>query len=193
MLASSLSATENRTLPAFSSHVFRRLERRKQKMLDVIDGWQPEWLTYSPGPDAWSMLQIFDHLILTERSVRISCVRNLALTHGPVSLNERWRAERFFVSFLLPTRVRIPKAVAFVTPAQPESLEPLIEEWAKERRLLFEFLVCQNKQSRHKVAMRHPAIGALSLDPALRFLVVHMWHHEYQIMRLRWAVSEAYI
>ena len=37
--------------------VLRRLDRQKQKMLDAVEGYSPEWLTYSPTSDAWSILQ----------------------------------------------------------------------------------------------------------------------------------------
>jgi hypothetical protein len=44
-------------LPGPYRRVLRTLDRQRQKMLDAVEGYSPEWLTYSPTSDAWSILQ----------------------------------------------------------------------------------------------------------------------------------------
>jgi hypothetical protein len=173
--------------------VLRRLDRQKQKMLDTVEGYSPEWLTYSPATDAWSILQLFEHLIRTERAVRETAARNLALSMPRPTLRERWRAIYLLGMFLFPIRVRIPKAVSFVLPEQPESLGALAAQWSSERELLRQFLLKQQRSALGEMAMRHPAVGAMSLRTALRFLVVHLWHHQFQMLRLRWAITWAFL
>ena len=135
--------------------VLRRLDRQKQKMLDTVEGYSPEWLTYSPAIDGWSILQLFDHLIRTERAVRETAVRNLALSMPRPTLRERWRAIYLLGMFLFPIRVRIPKAVSFVLPEQPESLGALAAQWSSERELLRQFLLKQQRSALGEMAMRH--------------------------------------
>ncbi len=180
-------------ITAYCRCTFQVLERRKRKMLDTVEGWAPEWLTYAPGPEAWSMLQLFDHLIRTERSVRETSERNLAQQQSRASLRERWRAGRFLFMFRLPIRVRVPRAASFVQPGRPTSIASVVQEWNEERHFLYDFLARQGKNTLQSTAMRHPAIGAMSLRNALRFLVVHLQHHEFQVLRLRWAVSQAFL
>jgi hypothetical protein len=160
-------------------------------MIAAIEGWPPEWLSYAPDSNCWSVIQLFEHLMLSERAVRLSCERNAAAENREVTFAERWRTEIFLIGMRLPIRIRIPKVLAAsIQPGAHRSLHSVIEEWDSERRLLFDFLGTQNNRSRHKIAMRHPATGALGLETALRFLCVHLWHHKYQFLRLRWRVTK---
>ena len=175
--------------------ILRTLERRKQKMLDTVGGYSPERLMYSPMPGDWSILQLFDHLMRTERSIRQTSTRNLTL---PVlmpkpTLRERRRALYLLALFRLPTRVRVPKAASFVRRERPESLQAIAAQWSSERDLLRQFLIEQQRSALRETAMRHPAVGAMTLRSALSFLVVHLWHHEFQMSRLRRAISKAFL
>lgn len=175
-------------MPAFCRRCFRSLEGRKHQLVETVEDFAQEWLSYTPSPDSWSILQVFDHLIRTERSVRESSERNLLQKRARVSMREQLRAQRFLLMFRLPVRVRMPKAVSFIMPGQPVSLNSIVQAWDEERRLLHSFLLQQEPAALHFTAMRHPAIGALNLRDALRFLVVHQRHHEFQLQRLRWAL-----
>lgn len=192
MLAQSSFASD-RIMPALYSRSFRRLEDRKRRLLQSVEGWSPEWLRYAPSPDAWSMLQVFDHLIRTERAVRESSERNLLRQRTDVSLRERVRARCFLIFYRLPIRVRIPQAVAFIKPGDPLSLGEITERWKEERRLLYEFLLRQDLDTSHSIVMRHPAVGPFSLRDALRFLAVHLLHHQAQMLRLRSAIASAFL
>ena len=155
-------------------------------MLAAVEGWPPEWLSLSPDSKVWSVIQLFEHLMLSERAVRLSFERNEAEESRVVTPAERWGAEMFLIGMRLPIRIRVPKVLATsIEPSAHRSLHTLIEEWDSERRLLFGFLRTQSSRSRHRVAMRHPATGSLGLETALRFLCVHMWHHQYRFFRLR--------
>ncbi len=183
----SLLKTET-SLPAYCRKSLQQLERRKAGMLAVVEAWPQDWLDYAPKPQGWSTLQLLTHLVLTERAVRLSCERNLTEQMSPTSA-ERWRAELLLLAFRFPIRVRIPGAVAFLEPVAPPPLRELIEEWDLERRSLLDLLRSQGNRCRYWIAMQHPATGALSLETAMRFLAVHIWHHEYQLVRLRRTVA----
>jgi len=180
-------------LPGFGARMMYLLERRKQKMLRAVKSWSPSWLTYAPSALDWSMLMIFDHLARTERAMRISCEAQLNQPAARPSMDEKLRAHFFFLAFRFPIRVRIPRTVDFVQPVAPSSLDELTCAWAEEREKLCAFLMREDSLSLEATAMRHPAVGALSLRDALRFLVVHLWHHEFQIRRLRRAIAKAYL
>ena len=182
------TANQLEHLPNFGARMMYLLERRKQKMLRAVEGWSPSWLTYAPSATDWSMLMIFDHLARTERAVRISCEAHLNQPAAQPSIIEKLKARFFFFVFRFPIRVRVPRTVQFVQPVEPSSLDELTRTWAEERVKLRAFLMREDSLSLDATAMRHPAVGALSLRDALRFLVVHLWHHEFQIRRLRRAI-----
>ena len=184
---------ESEELPAFYWRIFRRLEQRKQKMLDMVGDWAPEWLTYAPQGDGWSMLQVLDHLIRTERSVRETSERNVKQRQNKPSTAERWRARGLLLLFLLPIRVRAPGGASFVQPASSPSLDDVLREWSEERQRLYEFLQQQRNDRLNFTAMQHPVVGAMNLRDALRFLAVHLWHHQFQVLRLRKAISQAFV
>jgi len=187
------TANQLEYLANFGARMMYLLERRKQKMLRAVEGWSPSWLAYAPSAADWSMLMIFDHLARTERAVRISCESHLNQPAARPSMVEKLRAHFFFLALRFPIRVRVPRAVQFVQPVVPSSLDELTRTWAEERFKLRAFLMREDSMSLDAIAMRHPAIGALSLRDALRFLVVHLWHHEFQIRRLRRAIAKAYL
>ena len=186
-------ACRSEELPAYYRQIFRGLEGRKQKMLDSVEGWPSEWLTYAPGRGGWSMLQVFDHLIRTERLVRETSERNVKQQQNRPSLPERWRAKLILLLFLLPIRVRVPSAASFVHPESPVSLDYVRWVWSEERQLLYEFLRQQRDETLESTAMRHPVVGAMNLRDALRFIAVHLWHHDFQVFRLRRAISQAFL
>jgi hypothetical protein len=136
---------------------------------------------------------IFDHLTRTERAVRLSCEAELKQPASRPSMREKLKARFFFFAFRFPIRVRVPRTVQFVQPVEPSSLDELTRTWAEERVKLRAFLMREDSLSLDATAMRHPAVGALSLRDALRFLVVHLTHHEFQIRRLRRAIAKAYL
>jgi hypothetical protein len=46
-----------------------QLESQKRVLLSQVDGWSLDRLTYRPAPNAWSAIQVFDHLVKTEEGI----------------------------------------------------------------------------------------------------------------------------
>ena len=159
------------------------LERRKQKMLRAVEGWSPSWLTYAPSATDWSN---------DLRPSRKNRTCRAYLLRGAVESTCRAAIHRR-ETFRFPIRVRVPQTVEFVKPLAPSSHDELTRTWAEERMKLGAFLVRKDSLPLDATAMRHPAIGALSLRDALRSLVVHLWHHEFQLRRLRGAIAKVYL
>lgn len=184
--------SSGKTLAAPYARIFARLDREKRQCLNAVENWSSEWLIDGDGKDGWSMLQVVDHLIRTERAVRQTSQQTLATSCPKITVAEQLRAVGLLLLFRTPIRVRIPPAANFVQPGSPTNLEALAQEWRKERALLFDFLASQNVSALRRTAMRHPVVGAMSLCSALRFLIVHIRHHEFQMVRLRKAVTKEF-
>jgi len=127
---------EIETMPSYCTSSFLVLESRKEQMLARVERWSPDQLTYAPSSDSWSALQVIDHLIRSEKSIRQSAERGLAGDRRNMTYGERLRAEVFFFAFRFPVRVLIPMLGSAVRPVEPESLARIRDSWAEERHLL---------------------------------------------------------
>jgi hypothetical protein len=163
---------------------FGRLEHRKAEVLRLLNRWPEEDLARKPSPGAWSALEVLDHLLKTEASVRHSCQENLKSRHNIVTLAAKARAVTFLTLMRTPVRVTVPAAVSFVLPEAPASLENVLSRWDAERRELRMLLGTLTEEAGNVGVLRHPAVGWLDLRGALAFLSVHLRHHEFQIRRI---------
>jgi DinB superfamily len=163
-----------------------RLEKRTQSLLRELGKWSPEQLQFRPAPEAWSALQLVDHLIRVERTVLAAMRSHLSETHA-IKANDRVQSAVLLVVMALPIRVKAPGPVAAAirpVPTQPD-LGSLRGTWASDRRLLTEFLRGLSAADRKKGLLRHPAGGWTSASGALLFVHLHLRHHRYQFARLR--------
>lgn len=61
------------------SDSLRLFTRVRSGTIRLVDGLTDEQAGYMPGPDAWSVAQILDHLLLTEALYRTQIMRLLDL------------------------------------------------------------------------------------------------------------------
>ena len=52
------------------SSLWAKLEARRHEMLSLIDKVQPEELLYKSAPDRWSILQVLQHVVLSDEGMR---------------------------------------------------------------------------------------------------------------------------
>jgi DinB superfamily len=154
-------------------------------MLDQLRTWPVEQLRLAPDPQAWSPLQILEHLILTEHVVLEMMQAHRASPHR-ITIAGQLRSALVVTAMLLPTRVGVPDAAQAVVPANmPPSLTELVERWASERREFAEFLSSLSATEAAQGLCRHPYGGWTSAHGALLFLRSHLYHHRRQIARIR--------
>jgi hypothetical protein len=155
------------------------------KLLDELQQWTPEQLDFRPTPESWSALMILDHMIKTERTV-LSVMRTNLAKNYQVTLRQRFRSAVVLTIMALPIKVKVPKAVTFLVPAQEQlDLDSLCKQWEEDRIHLSEFICGLSSEDRKRGVFRHPVGGWTTPNGALLFLRAHIYHHRYQLGRLQ--------
>jgi uncharacterized damage-inducible protein DinB len=160
-------------------------------MLKMIEGWSDEDLKYKPNKGSWNVLQILDHIILSEKGTLGYMMKksrsgwqelpksahehehsSLKLDHA-LSSSERWQAPS-----VLPD------------PSDDRPIENVVSYWYGFRQKLDAFVEQLDPEFYERQIFRHPYAGRLNLFQTLSFLTKHIDHHTFQIERLSKSMKE---
>ena len=155
------------------------------QLLDELKRWPPEQLNYCPSVGSWSALMILDHLIKTERTV-VAVMRTNLAKNNQVTLRQRIRSAIVLTVMALPMKVKVPKSVGFLVPGNGQlDLISLQDQWEQDRTQMAIFIQNLSSTEKKRGVFRHPAGGWTTPNGALLFLRAHIYHHKYQLRRIR--------
>ncbi|MFC4454830.1 DinB family protein [Deinococcus sonorensis] len=168
--------------PALSAHAV--LERERARLGRQLQRLPPEWLTFRPAPDEWSMLGVVDHLERVERALLDNAHHQLT---QPPSVPDLRAYVTFAVMWLVMSsrlRIRTPGTAGNVAP-QVDGLDlaAVWSRWDVTRRELAELLATLDRPA--VSVFRHPVAGRLTARQGLAFMAVHFRHHGPQLARLK--------
>lgn len=136
-----------------------------------------------PGKNKWSISQILTHLLIAEK-LSLSYMKKKSQTPngllGTAGINEDIRFFILALSQQIPVRYKAPKVVLDNTP-NPLSFGDLVREWNALRTELSDFLDTLDAEKIRKKIYKHPVAGRLSVIHAVRFMALHINHHQPQI------------
>jgi len=191
-----------------TKETLHKFEETVSVYIRELDGSSLEQLLWKPAEDAWSLGQMYMHLI---RSAQFMQLRNAALCLEPDGSPEVSRGagktrpgeDLFKAGSFPPDRIQVPPSPQY-TPPQPESKEQLIEGLRDtvcrmveiEPMIASEFdTVTQVRLEPGKEIVRntvlHPRLGGLNALEWFRLIEMHYRHHLLQKMRLDDAWREA--
>lgn len=160
-----------------------QLESQKRVLLSQVDRWSLAQLTYRPTPNAWSAIQVFDHLVKTEEGILKLAKQGM---RSPHRIGVRDHLGFLFIRkvFLTDRKVRVPASADQVLPQQHPAFGDVLERWRITRS---DFECFQRELSPKQAAsglFKHPVAGWMGVPQITEFLFVHMVHHGYQLDRL---------
>lgn len=163
--------------------MFAKLERQKAETLGLIEDWSASRLAYRPAADAWSAIEVLDHVVKVESGIIAAARRGLQKPHR-IGLRDRVGflfIERVFRS---RRRVKVPSSAPQVLPDSNATPAAVRERWAESRDDLALLLAQVTPDQLRAGVFRHPVSGWMSLPQILRFFSVHIRHHGFQLARL---------
>jgi len=154
----------------------------RRKLLEEVEGLEPERLVARPLAGKWSILEIVEHLVLGDRDV-------LQGLPEPANLVDRRRELKHRVSYplvMLVLACHIPAKVASprMIPRGESSVAELRREWDEIQRWLRSYVGQLDRGDLAKSVFAHPIAGPLTLGQALHMGALHMATHTRQIRRL---------
>lgn len=166
--------------------IFTEMEVQRMALLGQLKGLSTESLNQSPSPGAWSLAQVFSHIITSERLTLNYVTKKIqaAETLEDSGVWEEIKSILLTITQRSPgVKFRAPKAIVEKTVAYATYSE-IEHAWADVRTQLQSFLdKYPDKYIRRKVA-RHPFAGYLNITQGVTFLREHITHHTPQIRKL---------
>jgi hypothetical protein len=152
--------------------------------LTILEPLRMTELLESPGRGAWSMGQLYTHLLMSGHMFFLlkaeQCLRKEKTS--PRKINMAAQVMYYFGAFP-PVRVKMPTEVAHVPP-QPDSLETI--QGGLEALIQHSDEVAKALRAGYDpdAARSHPLFGKLNAWDWYRALAMHMDHHRAQERRL---------
>lgn len=149
----------------------------------MVRGWSTAKLAFRPAPDAWSAIEVLDHIVKVED--RITAAARIGL-RAPHRIGLRDRLGFLFIDRLFRSRhrVKVPRSAADVLPDRMAKLDSICRHWVLTRSELDDLLSSLSPIQFRVGVFRHPVSGWMTVPQILRFFSVHMQHHRFQLTRL---------
>jgi uncharacterized damage-inducible protein DinB len=164
-----------------------RLESRRRELMAEADQLTGEQLTFRPSPNAWSALEVIEHLVKVEEEIAAR-VRPRAPRGLIGTVKAKAALAAMGVLFGVGGRIKVP--VQGILPLGGVTLSDLATRWEAAEAALRERLEGFGPGDWSRPMMRHPLLGLLTPAEGLTFLRWHTAHHRRQIARIRRARAE---
>lgn len=141
---------------------------------------------YKPSPDAWSMLQVLQHIVISERMSVEDYLLSVGLSKSKKTGGKLHVLRSLFLRLMLksPMKFKTPE-VKGIEPDGNVEKEILFQEWDKVRLELYSFLQQFPENKLNELIFRHPVVGWLTITGTLHFFSDHIGHHQQQLSRIR--------
>jgi hypothetical protein len=161
-----------------------RLEDLKQALDSAVEGMSSERLNWHP-PDKWCAAEVLEHLYLTytgtikgfEKVMQAGkplATRALLVHHARRLVVVGWG--------YMPTGRKSPAT------AQPRGLPvEMVRNELGTKLVAMDAIIaeCEARFGRRVDLLDHPILGPLTAQQWRKFHLVHGWHHQKQLLRLR--------
>jgi uncharacterized damage-inducible protein DinB len=162
--------------------LFAKTESRRRAIIAEADRLTAEQLTFRPAPNAWSALDVLEHLVKMEEAIAAR-VRPREPSGQLETVRVKAALCLMRVLFVARGRIRVP--VQAILPLGGVTLSDLAGRWEAAQAALRERLETFGPEDWPRPMMRHPLIGRLTPAEGLTFIHWHMGHHQRQIARIR--------
>jgi uncharacterized damage-inducible protein DinB len=159
------------------------LEQSRTSLLASVEGRTAEELARRPGPDAWSALEILDHLSLVERGIaaRLASLVEQARQLGPDHATDS--VLRSLDAFSITTATRRFQAPPRLHPRDDLTLAETVAALRTTRARLLEAVEALDGLAIAGIRFPHPMLGEFNLYQWILFVGQHEERHTKQIRR----------
>jgi len=155
------------------------IEAKRIRLQQRLSGLEPHVVTARPRPDKWSILEIVEHLVLSERAV-FGPLDGLE-QRTPRERSLRNRALYWVVMFILHFDIPVKVPSAALLPEGTRSVESLWAQWQASHTALRRWVEASDARVQRHALFSHPVAGPMTMADTLRMLDVHLDRHIRQI------------
>ncbi|WP_340395701.1 DinB family protein [Paenibacillus sp. FSL E2-0177] len=169
-----------------TKEVLQRFEETATYYIQELERFNLEQLKQKPSENAWSIGQMFQHLINSALYMQLRNIDQcLVLDQDPLVAHvgkTEDGAAIFAQGSIPPIRIQVPPSAQY-TPEQPESKEQLIQGLRTVIQRMREIEPSLEKASKQNT-VSHPRFGGLCAEEWFLLIEMHYRHHLLQLERL---------
>jgi hypothetical protein len=168
---------------------YEALETSRKEIFDELRAYSEAVLNKKPSPEAWSVLQVLDHLLMAEEfSLSYLKKKTQDTSQLPAAgFGSQYRLTLVRIAFVLPRAFAAPKTLD--PPNAVLSLADLENRWSKVRTETFQLLNQLPDPDLKKEIWKHAVAGKMNIRQMYAFLGMHIDRHRKQIDRTLKAVK----
>jgi hypothetical protein len=174
------------------SKVLNELDKELTDLFAYIKQFSDKELNTKPSPDAWSVNQIIQHLIISEQAALAHIKKKISYANGNLkkaSAASRLRALLLSTSMRQPLKLTAPdNSIAGME--DTAELATLKNKWWQARTELRDYLNEINDDFLDAELYKHPVVGIMDIWGMLNFFQTHTERHEKQIRKTIRIVEE---
>ena len=158
------------------------LEQRRNALTRHLAEYPDAQLRLRPKPDSWSLLEVMEHLMLSEEASLDWVTRT---RRGRV-LQRRWYhgALALLIARALDSAMRVPWTGRRITPTGTSDLATLQRQWAEVAAGWQAYARSITGAAENALVFRHPIGVPMNAQETLVFLRRHFDHHMHQVRRI---------
>lgn len=160
----------------------QRIAALRDALLAEVDAAPDATRRRRAAPDAWSALEVVEHLVLAERVVLGPSAQWGERPDASRSLRDRVRY--CMVRLVLQQRIKVTIPSEQLRPSGRVSFAQLRTAWIAQQEALREFVLSLDAAGAKRAIFHHPIAGPLTVRQALQLLEVHLRGHAAQVHRL---------
>ncbi len=162
---------------------FNAIEKSRKDLFEDLMNYDDEVINKKPSPNAWSIAQVAEHLIIAEEySLKYLQKKTQDTSKVPVAgLSSKWR---FFLTnsvFVLNINFKAPEVV--IPTNTFATVDQLNERWNKVRSGTFELLNKLPDADLKKEIWKHAVSGKMNVYQMVAFFNMHFNRHRKQVYR----------
>ena len=167
---------------------FDALEKDRLELIERLKALTSETRRFKAGPDAWSILEVIQHLVISEQpALGPNDTEGSSKLLDP-ALKSPEKFERVMKVLTRDIPVDVPDK-----DLEPDGQVPwpeLLERWAMAREKLKQILENVTAGNREQLVSSHAYAGPLTAIEMLQFTEAHYYGHVRQIDRIQNKVAE---
>jgi hypothetical protein len=173
------------------SELRNRLEnydQRRNAFLDDLGRLNDDQLRRKPGPDGWSLIEVVQHMVLSEREV----LQGLPESNELTARKRGFRTQLSYAVVLAVLRWNIPAPVPSdsMVPDGNSSLSELHHQWDENLTWLRDYLDTSRPEDLQRAVFRHPTAGPMTVGQTIHLATLHFDVHLRQIKKVKSLILE---
>jgi hypothetical protein len=159
--------------------LLQKFDNARLTLLDEVAALDPAVISKRPSPNAWSVLEIVEHLMRAERWV----FHDLApFEQIPVRVPRfKQRLRRPLVMFVLGSRIKVSVPVPVMHPTAIVPLATVRAQWDENQAWLRALVRYLGPQGLDRAVLRHPVAGPLTVEQGVLMGQLHLDRHVRQL------------